>query len=103
MVFVHLQPNQVKEYIPLKQGLRLPFFLVVLNMLNGKRIYSIKTRIKTKGCYINVDINASKRIYSIKTRIKTVFFHNIILFIGCKRIYSIKTRIKTSLIPKHII
>ena len=69
MFFVFL-----KEYIPVKQGLRLSTFLPNKLSMMSQRVYSSKTRIKTHSTTVSYRTPyASQRVYSSKTRIKTFF------------------------------
>ena len=61
----------LREYLPLKQGLRLSFTEFAI-IVKSQRVSSIKTRIKTAIFVTNYENQNSQRVSSIKTRIKTL-------------------------------
>ena len=62
----------LRDYIPLKQGLRRPVKRHLDSGRAAQRLYSTKTRIKTsRERHHNLDTAHSQRLYSTKTRIKT--------------------------------
>ena len=115
--------NNLREHIPLKQGLRQQGSGSQLGAgLPAQRAYSIKTRIKTSTAMPLQKVAATQRAYSIKTRIKTYLLDSrsakatilrehiplkqglrptrvraINRLLSTQRAYSIKTRIKTNL------
>ena len=87
----------LREYLPLKQGLRLCCLChFVCYVLFAQRVSSIKTRIKTYKLFKSSESGFPQRVSSIKTRIKTSLII-LVLFLhrSTQRVSSIKTRIKT--------
>ena len=66
--------NNLKEHIPVKQGLRPSNFLIYHFWTYPQRAYSSKTRIKTSEAHCYSFPLATQRAYSSKTRIKTQGF-----------------------------
>ena len=62
----------LREYVPLKQGLRPPSLGPTTLFAISPRVCSTKTRIKTLNFWIDHDLNHSPRVCSTKTRIKTI-------------------------------
>ena len=87
---------QVRDHIPLEQGLRPTGFRRSCRVLVSQRPYSIRTRIKTSCCSGSNRNCSGQRPYSIRTRIKTYFTSTLQLLLKSQRPYSIRTRIKTS-------
>ena len=85
----------LREYVPLKQGLRLWGITWSSATRPPPRVCSTKTRIKTKvhPTIINTDI--TPRVCSTKTRIKTLWRCLRVLIRCPPRVCSTKTRIKT--------
>ena len=114
--------DQVRDHIPLEQGLRLILLFFGWIPVIRQRPYSIRTRIKTMARDVSSRNPISgQRPYSIRTRIKTYCRFNpytvfpfvrdhipleqglrprvvvlLEVLICCQRPYSIRTRIKTS-------
>ena len=85
----------LREYVPLKQGLRQQVHDSVLRTDHPPRVCSTKTRIKTMIRSMSAAVTMPPRVCSTKTRIKTKF---IVLNVKCyvtPRVCSTKTRIKT--------
>ena len=61
----------VREHIPLEQGLRLCEWFSFALLSSGQRAYSIRTRIKTYVEHVLEKKQVGQRAYSIRTRIKT--------------------------------
>ncbi len=61
----------VREHIPLEQGLRLLVQGIFRSRTPSQRAYSIRTRIKTINEPFWQNITKCQRAYSIRTRIKT--------------------------------
>ena len=66
-----LDSSKLREYLPLKQGLRLTTINSWYIFPNAQRVSSIKTRIKTIITLPNPLSIRPQRVSSIKTRIKT--------------------------------
>ena len=71
----------VRDYLPLQQGLRRSTYVLCADGLSRQRLSSITTRIKTFLPSPRVDFSPSQRLSSITTRIKTfdsgIFFEKI--------------------------
>ena len=65
-------PSQVRDHIPLEQGLRPDVLISVESNISSQRPYSIRTRIKTVALSSHLSLRFCQRPYSIRTRIKTV-------------------------------
>ena len=64
--------KDLREHIPLQQGLRLHFYVLHQLVILPQRAYSITTRIKTVGkTQTTKSLEVAQRAYSITTRIKT--------------------------------
>ena len=61
----------LREYVPLKQGLRREAVCCVGQFVRTPRVCSTKTRIKTGLTYVNTRTGKTPRVCSTKTRIKT--------------------------------
>ena len=61
----------LREYLPLKQGLRLHYLKTITCRQQTPRVSSIKTRIKTGQSLDLWQSSCAPRVSSIKTRIKT--------------------------------
>ena len=72
MFSVQPRRRQVRDHIPLEQGLR-PRLATVLKRCTSQRPYSIRTRIKTRQLPQSSLPFWSQRPYSIRTRIKTIW------------------------------
>ena len=91
---------QVAEVVPLKQGLKLSYYVIRDNQVIRCRGSSIKTRIETpisRICIMNP--RTSCRGSSIKTRIETRLLKKVLRRTKSCRGSSIKTRIETSIKP----
>ena len=86
----------LREYVPLKQGLRLTNIKRSVLIIATPRVCSTKTRIKTYALQLVWKPRLSPRVCSTKTRIKTT--KRLILYIlrTTPRVCSTKTRIKTN-------
>ena len=69
---LNLKYRCLRDYIPLKQGLRQRDALQLFKCHKTQRLYSTKTRIKThpRSRQANA-LTTAQRLYSTKTRIKT--------------------------------
>ena len=68
---VYRRHDQVRDHIPLEQGLRLGMVVILILPTIRQRPYSIRTRIKTAPRRCTRRSQARQRPYSIRTRIKT--------------------------------
>ena len=90
-------PINVRDHIPLEQGLRLILLNIIVAQYMSQRPYSIRTRIKTIFP-MNVDgVDCGVRDHiPLEQGLRPGGTNTIVDFLACQRPYSIRTRIKTA-------
>ena len=90
-----LQQRYLREYGPLKQGLRQSDTANSTKTHYSPRVWSTKTRIKTPTAVLHAPATILREYGPLKQGLRLTQYIIYVFFISSPRVWSTKTRIKT--------